>query len=477
MISLAPVTLAIVMRNRDELVSKLSLARQRIDMAMDAGRIIGTWDLNLAESDLAVEGEFPKLYEVADTSGSGVFHDKLANLVHPGDRERVYDALGAAIAADTDYQCRYRIVTPKEEIRWVAAFGKPVRDRKGAASRLVGILIDVTEQTEAAEALEQSNKRFNIVSESIPQIVWSADANGRHDYFNCRWTEFTGIVPADITPETWKTLVHPDDKPRVDETWGACLANGETYSIDYRFRYRDGSYRWLKVLAKPLRNADGAITRWYGTSTDIDDAKQLEAEREMVARELDHRIGNLFALVSGLVGLAARDGSDVKAVTDALRGRLRALHDAHGLVRLNRGTGSTTIAGVLHRLLAPYDNGAGLVTIAGDDVPVDPSAMTAIALIFHELATNAVKYGALKDGDGRLRIDLSRIEDRFRICWREVSRSLAPAVQGTGFGSRLLDSIIEGQLRGKAMRSSLPDGLSIEIELPVASLSGAARRP
>jgi PAS domain S-box-containing protein len=476
MIALAPVTLSIVMRNRDELVRKLSLARQRIDMAMDAGGIVATWNLNFTESDLAVEGEFLRLFEIDDKSGSGIFHDNLANLIHPDDRERVYDALGTAIATDTDYQCRYRIVTPGGEIRWFAAFGKPVRDGKGAASRLIGILIDVTEQTEAAEVLEQSNMRFNIVSESIPQIVWSTDPKGRHDYFNYRWTEFTGIAQEDIRPETWEYLVHPEDKPRVDETWGTCLATGATYAIDYRFRYHDGGYRWLRVLAKPLRNADGEITRWYGTSTDIDDAKQLEAEREIVARELDHRIGNLFALVNGLVGLAARDGSDVRAMAEALRSRLSALHDAHGLIRRNRDGASVTMAELLWRLLAPYDNGAGRITIAGDDLPVDPSATTSIALIFHELATNAVKYGALSDCQSRLRIEFSRIDDRFNIRWLEVCRSCAAAGRGTGFGSRLFDSIVEGQLRGKAARSLSHEGLTIDIELPVSSLTGSAKR-
>ena len=476
MVALAPVTLSIVVRARDELISKLSLARQRIDMAMDAGGIVATWDLNFAESDLAMEGDLPRLFKINGKSEGGIFHDKLANLIHPDDRERVYDALNTAIATGTDYRCRYRIVTPGGEIRWLAAFGKPVRDKNGAASRLIGILIDVTEQTEAAEALEQSNTRFNIVSESIPQIVWSTDAKGRHDYFNRRWTEFTGIAPENIEPETWKGLVHPEDKARGDRTWEASLATGETYSIDYRFRHRDGSYRWLKVLAKPLRNAEGAITRWYGTATDIDDAKQLEAELEIVARELDHRIGNLFALANGLVGLAASDGADVKAVTEALRGRLSALHDAHGLIRRNRDGTSATIAGLLWRLLVPYDNGADRITITGDDLPVDPSAMTSIALIFHELATNAIKHGALRECEGRLRIELSRIDDRFRIRWLEVCHSRGAGGQGTGFGSRLFDSIVEGQLRGKAARSSSHGDLTIDIELPVSSLMGSAKR-
>jgi PAS domain S-box-containing protein len=476
MIALAPVTLAIVVRNRDELISKLSLARQRIDVAMEAGGIVATWDLNLARDDLATEAMLFERLEIIDMSGCGLLGGKLIDLIHPEDRARVLGMLGAALASGTDYHCRCRILTPQGETRWLVVLGKQVRDSRGAASHLIGILIDVTVQTETAEALEQSNKRFNIVSESIPQIVWSADAHGRHDYFNRRWSVFTGIAPDDIRPETWEELVHPDDKPRVDATWHACLATGETYSIDYRFRRHDGIYRWVKVLALPLRNADGAITRWYGTSTDIDDAKQLEAEREIVARELDHRIGNLFALVNGLVSIAERDGTDVKTVTEALRGRLGALHNAHGLIRRSPDGAEATVNELLWRLLLPYVSGAGRIVIVGDDLPLAPSAMTSIALIFHELATNAVKYGALKDGDGRLRIELSRSDERFHIRWLELSVAPGAAGQGTGFGSRLFDTIVAGQLRGTVQRQLSSDGLIVDIELPVTSLTGAARR-
>jgi PAS domain S-box-containing protein len=474
LIVLAPITLAMMARSRDELVRTLSLARKRVDLAMEASGIMAVWDLNVANNDFAIEGRFHKSPETGEAGASDLHHDFLTNLTHPDDRERVLDALGTAMATGADYHCRYRALMPSGEMRWVAAFGKPLRDDKNVVTHLAGILIDVTEQAEAAEALQQSNMRFNIVSESIPQIVWSTDANGRHDYFNRRWNEFTGVAPADLTPQTWEGLVHPDDKARVDIAWAASLASGEPYSIDYRFRYRNGTYRWLKVEAKPFRNRDGAIARWYGTSTDIDEAKQLEAEREIVARELDHRIGNLFALAAGLVSLAARDAPDVASLRTALHGRLKALHDAHTLIRRHDGA-SASLSELLRALLVPYDDHDGRIAITGDDLPVGYSAMTSIALIFHELATNAVKYGALRCRDGRLRLELSRAGALFRIRWLEEASCAPPAAgQGTGFGSKLFTSIIEGQLRGRVTRSVSESGLVVELELPVASLTGQA---
>ncbi|WP_082092520.1 PAS domain-containing protein [Devosia epidermidihirudinis] len=475
MIALAPLILSIVMRSRDELVNKLSLARQRVDMAMDAGGIVATWELDFARGKFMVEGKLAKLVGWEGRAHTGIPLDDLLKSIYRDDRDLVQEALRTASATGSDYYCRYRMQTSSGDIRWFAAFGKLVRDKRNILSQLVGISIDVTEEAEAFEALEQSNRRFNIVSESIPQIVWSTDAKGRHDYFNCRWTEFTGIAADSITADTWKGLVHADDRARVEQVWRDCIATGNTYSLDYRFRYRDGSYRWLKVLAKPLRNSDGVITRWYGTSTDIDDAKQLEAEREIVASELDHRIGNLFALVNGLVALTLRDASDVKEATGELRARLSALYDAHTLIRRKSDEG-LTVTELLGQLLAPYKNGDAAITITGDDLPVAPSAVTAVALVFHELATNAVKYGALKDGQGDLRIELCNTGERYAIRWLEMTQSPAQSSQGTGFGSKLFNSIVEGQLRGLATRSIAPDGLTIHIDLPIPSLSGTTKQ-
>lgn len=475
MIALAPITLAIVMRNRDELAQKLSVARQRIDMALEAGGVVGIWDLNVAANTMTIEATDPGSHEISFRREWSV-ERSLANLP-PGDRERVRDALNASLATGEDFQCKYQDLAFKDEPRWFAAFGRPVFDQRNAVSHLIGVFLNLTEQTKAAEALALSDKRFNIVAESIPDIVWSADAEGRHDYFNRRWHEFTGVAPDDTRPESWAGLVHPADERRVMEAWTACLKTGEPYSIDYRFRHHDGRYRWLRVQAKPLGNAQGAIVRWYGTSTDIDDAKQLEAEREVVAGELDHRIGNLFALVNGLVNVSIREGGTVPDVADTIRGRLRALHEAHGLIRRGNAGGATSMIGLLRTLLRPYDDGGGgRISVSGDDVQIAATAVTPLALIFHELTTNAVKYGALRDDGGVLRVTLSRRGDRLSIDWKEEFPSPSPVSEGAGFGSRLFKAVVEGQLHGAAVRLSTPQGLAIDMDLPLSSLvkAGAA---
>jgi two-component sensor histidine kinase len=217
----------------------------------------------------------------------------------------------------------------------------------------------------------------------------------------------------------------------------------------------------------PMRDCDGNILRWYGTSTDIDDAKQLDASRELVNRELDHRIKNLFALVNGLVGLAAREEPRLAPLTEALRARLAALHRAHELIRSRPGREGGSFRRLLGELLAPFlPRGADGVEISGDAF-VRAEAVTSMAFIFHELATNTAKYGALKDMRGRLRIAVERKGGWFEVAWEERFAAEAPAQPAaSGFGSKLLDAVVGRQLGGAWRRDYSPDGLVVTLRLP-----------
>lgn len=470
-------TLMIVSETTERMraLKALEQSRQRMELALDAGGIVGTWDLDVTTRQVTLEGSVARLFGVSSEEAiRGVSNDILSTSVHPEDRERVLGTLDAAIANGSDYRCRYRAVTSEGHVRWFVVSGRPIKDDWGRTLQLAGIVIDVTEQTEAAAALEQSNLRFDILAESIPQIVWSTDAAGRHDYFNHRWTEFTGIGPDDIEPTTWQGLVHPDDWQRVFQTWQECLLSGKTYDIDYRFRHRDGSYRWLKVLALPLRDASGQIVRWYGTSTDIDAAKQLEAQRELVANELDHRIKNLFALVNGLVALSVREDPSLRPAAETLRSRLTALHQAHSLIRENADEQGRSLRSLLLELLKPYrPQEPDRIVIDGPDAPIDPGSVTSIALVFHELITNAAKYGALSGPDGSLLIRLFPNGSRQIVEWQEKAVRGPHSKASEGFGSRLLKTIVEGQLHGTFVRDLSDRGLRVRIEIPQAALRAA----
>ncbi len=182
-------------------------------------------------------------------------------------------------------------------------------------------------------ALNESHNRFRVLADAMPQMVWSTLPDGYHDYYNARWYEFTGVPEGSTDGEEWNGMFHPDDQPRAWEAWRRSLESGEPYQIEYRLRRADGDYRWTLGRALPLRDESGAIVRWFGTCTDIHEQKEASEEREVIAQELSHRIKNIFAVIAGLVGFAARSKPELASVTEDLRERITALGRAHDFVR------------------------------------------------------------------------------------------------------------------------------------------------
>ncbi|MDH6231791.1 two-component sensor histidine kinase [Mesorhizobium soli] len=206
----------------------------------------------------------------------------------------------------------------------------------------------------------------------------------------------------------------------------------------------------------------------------LEQLRYLAAEREIVSNELEHRIKNLFALVSGLISLSIRDNPDLKPLADTLRNRLVALQHAHGLIRtMNASTGVpgelTSLKALIGVLLRPYDGRVEKhLVVDGDDAFIDGGTVTLLALVFHELATNSAKYGALSDPEGTLEVHIKHHIDELHVKWIEkVPRASGQvAAADSGFGSKLLDLTIIRQLRGSYTRSQTIGGVSVEIILP-----------
>jgi PAS domain S-box-containing protein len=150
-----------------------------------------------------------------------------------------------------------------------------------AENKQVGVLFnDITGRKSTINALRRSEGNFRQLADAMPQIVWTARPDGQLDYYNHKWFEFIAAPAADLAAARWDQYIHPDDLERVYARWQASLTSGEPYVIEFRVRRADGVYRWFLVRALCIRDELGAITRWLGTCTDIDDQRQAAAERE-----------------------------------------------------------------------------------------------------------------------------------------------------------------------------------------------------
>lgn len=320
--------------------------------------------------------------------------------------------------------------------------------------------------------LFESQGTFETLVDAMPQIVWSTLPDGYHDFYNRRWYEFTGVAEGSTDGEGWAGLFHPDDQPLAWERWLHSLATGETYEVEYRLRHHSGAWRWTLGRALPVRDAKGGIVRWIGTCTDIDETKRIAEQNELLSRELSHRIKNIFQVLSGLISLSARQhGGAVREYAAELRQRIASLGRAHEFARPHseesRPTFETTsLRGMLHELFAAYEaRDDGRIVVSGEDALVDDRGATPIALLIHELATNAVKYGALSTPEGRLHLEIAVApDDMLSIRWRETGGPvLAGPPERSGFGSRLVELSIGDQLGGTLERTWHTDGLEVEI--------------
>ncbi len=456
-------------------VRALRRSEERLNLALDASGLVGVWELNFRTDRLVADERFASFFgfDPADVA-QGIDRRRFFAGIHADDRDRVMLELERARRSAREFRSRHRVLDEGERVRWVAASGRPVARPGGASETFAGVVVDITDEVETEAALAESRFRFETLAETLPQIVWSCDGDGLHDYFSKRWYDFTGYPEGSVDHEAWTGLVHPDDWERVLARWSEALQAGQAYDIDYRFRHHSGEYRWLHVMALPYRDATGRISRWFGTSTDIHEAKLLGAERELVSRELDHRIKNIFALFGGLISLAIREEPGMKPFAERLREKVMALHEAHSFILSDtesqtRGRKGGSLHGLIARLLAPY--GEHRYSIEGRDLLIGEGSATSLALLFHELATNAAKYGGLT-ADGSVNVRTDEQDGRLKIAWKEFTGKFAEvSPREDGFGSRLLRLTVEGQLRGTLVRHWEDDGLRIEIEAPLHTLS------
>lgn len=313
----------------------------------------------------------------------------------------------------------------------------------------------------SARALDQRDLHLRALADSIPAIAWSADREGNFDYVNRQLIEFVG-------DDSYIDggAIHPDDFAKANGLWQECLRTGETYEIEHRVRRHDGAYRWMMARSVPIKDAAGQPERWFGTAVDIHDVHEVSEARDLLAKELSHRIKNIFAVVSGLVSLSARRRPELKGFGEELVATIQALGRAHDYVRPAEGVRRSSLHGMLADLFSPYGAGeTARVLVRGDNTKIAPRAATPLALVFHELATNSAKYGALSADEGTVQLTISDEGEKLLLHWVELGGPPPAPTQISGFGSQLVESSVTGHLGGTWQRRFEADGLVCDLTI------------
>ncbi|MEP6803306.1 MAG: PAS domain S-box protein, partial [Flavobacterium sp.] len=325
-----------VMVTVNDVTSKVE-ARKKVENAEERARLaaeiaeIATWDLNVPNQELIYSENLPTIFG----------HDKALQLtrpdlhrqIHPDDKNILKEAFQTAIKTGI-YKYESRIIKPDDSVSWIRAHGKIFHDEDKNPVKMLGTIMDITDEKNNQQVLMESEAKFRLLADSMPQHIWTGDAMGNLNYFNESVFTYSGISVEDIIKKGWLQIVHPDDREANVNTWTEAVKTGNDFLLEHRFRRHDGTYRWHFGRAVPLRDANGEIIRWFGTCTDIEDQKRAAAEIKSLNEDLEDRVRRRTAQVAlandELAGARAR----LQSVLDAATQVSIIATDTQGVIRL-----------------------------------------------------------------------------------------------------------------------------------------------
>ncbi len=371
----------------------------------------------------------------------------------------------------------------------------PILRKTGEVNGSVVVFRDIVARQHMEQQLRDSEARFRQVTEAMPQMVWVTRADGYHEYFNQRWYEYTGTTLEQVRGEGWSSFLHPDDHHRTLQVWQHSLDTGEPYSIENRFReYATGEYRWFLGRALPTRDANGTVTSWFGTCTDIHDqreASELLAEQntrlEIATEQLEARNKELdqFAYVTshdlkaplrGIANLSQwieedlgdHATPDIRKQMNLMRGRV---HRMEGLIdgllqysrvgRVKQQFAQTDVRALLRDVIDFISPPAGMRITVDADMPTLLTDKLMLRQVFQNLIQNAIKHHTdAEHGTITIHVEEEKHFYVFSVAddgpgiaaqYHErifgIFQTLAPRdkVEGSGLGLSLVKKMVETQ--------------------------------
>jgi len=328
----------------------------------------------------------------------------------------------------------------------------------------------------AEAALEENEIRLAAILDALPVGVIVGEApSGRLTFSNRGVRAVFGFEthPSQSVADYDEWEAYDEEGRRIpghEFPMARVLATGEPSEGEYRF-VRDGGAAWLRIVGAPIVDRAGRLSGGVVAAVDVDEQRRLVEHQTLLVAELSHRVKNVLAVVQGIASQTFARATSLDEFREAFEGRLQALSVAHSLL-LRANWRTLPLADLAAAVLAPFS--ASSVSVEGPALDLGAKQGVAMALILHELATNAAKYGALSPGGGR--VDLSWSETgpgRLRLRWSETSLAADPEFRREGFGSRLIRRSVENDLGGAALRRLGNRELEWEVEFPIAAGSAA----
>ena len=450
-------------------------SQDRLSSALNAAGMVGTWDWRIPSDTAYCDAQLAALCSVDPKLGEeGAPLATYFKAIHPDDAGAVEAAIERAITTGEKFSQDLRLVQRDGSVRWVSAHGQCLYDADGKPLRFPGAVVDVTESRQAGVALKESEARLQQALAAGHVMAFEWDPRTGLSRRSENTAQVLGIEPPRGDEERFNDFlakVHPDDRPRFRaHVYGVC-PDSPSYSIKFRFIRPDGKELWLEETAKAEFDAAGRIVRLKGLTRDVTELKRAEEHRSLLVAELDHRVKNTLACVSAIAQRSREGSPSMDEFLEVLDGRIYSMANAHALLSRSRWQG-VNLADLVHCELAPCV-GEGNAIVGGPKVILAAEATQSLAMVFHELVTNAAKYGALSRPSGHVAVRWRRQQPngnssgRLVVKWKEVGGPPVVAPIQSGYGTSVIQDLIPYELGGAVDLDFAARGLRCRIAIPL----------
>jgi PAS domain S-box-containing protein len=283
---------------RERWETALRDASERVEIALDAGAIAGTWVWEVPNDRFTGDERFARYFGLdPEQCRRGIPLSEPIRSIHPDDRARVEGIIGAVLETGGDYRAEYRVCHSDGQYRWIEAVGRCELDGDGKPLRFPGVLVDIDLRKKDEAALAESEARFREVANAAPVLIWVADRENKGIWYNRAWLDFRGRSLDEELGDGWLEGVHPDDLERCAEVCGGSFNRREPFRLDFRLQRADGEWRVIDDSGVPRFSEDGEFLGYIGSCIDVTDARRSEA----ALRDSEEKHRRIFEQTSDLI--------------------------------------------------------------------------------------------------------------------------------------------------------------------------------
>ncbi|WP_243368270.1 HWE histidine kinase domain-containing protein [Microvirga solisilvae] len=448
-------------------------SESQLKLALDASHM-AVWEHETASDTLRTSPELNRLLGYPPDAPLDL--QEIRSRYYQNDYDHVVKtAVDALSQGDRFYEAEYRFYRTDGALRWHLMRAEMVLGEDGIPARTIGVLLDITDRKKAEQALREREAELRSALDAGSLATFVIDFITGEIKSSARLNELYAYPPGQVlTLEDLRARYHPDDHAKLVVTVRKDRENPSVRFFDWiiRLLLPDQSIRWINGRGEYIRDENGRLVMSRGVILDITERKRWEEHQQLLMNELNHRVKNTLATVQSVASQTLRNAETTDVARIAIESRLFALSRTHDVLTRENWE-SASIDEIIAEAIAPYRHEReNRLFTSGPDVRVSPRMALALSMALQELATNAVKYGALSNTCGKVGITWSVIdntsEPRMHLSWTESGGPHVSAPTHRGFGTRLIERSLAQDLNGKVEIQFAPSGVTCTVDAPLA---------